>query len=109
MDMVYCPGCASDLHDGTGGCPVCGVPRAAPGVRAAQRNPFKLIALCVLYAVALWFAAMFTLDVVVGTADGAGRGQPGNMFSGSLLLGAIALSIALTVRGKLPGTAKSDA
>lgn len=109
MDMVYCPGCASDLHDGTGACPVCGVPRAAPGARAAQRNPFKLIALCVLYAVALWFAVMFAIDVVFGAADGAGAGQPGHMYSGSLLLASIALSIALTVGGKLPGTAKTAA
>jgi hypothetical protein len=109
MEMAYCPGCASDLHDATGACPVCGVPRAAPGARAAQRNPFKLIALCVLYAVALWFASMFAVDVVFGAADGAGTGQPERMFSGSLLLASIALSIALTACGKLPGTAKAAA
>ena len=91
MEMVFCPGCASDLHDGTAACPVCGAPRTTPVNPAPQRNPFKLIALCVLYAVAIWFAALFVI---------------GQSASGPLLLASIGVSIALTVRGKLPGTAR---
>jgi hypothetical protein len=67
------------------------------------RNPFKLIALCLLYALAIWFASMFLLGFVAGA-----RGQQlAQSVSGSLLLAAIGLSIALTVRGKLPGTAQA--
>ncbi len=102
MESVYCPGCAGDLRDAHNACPVCGAPRTAPGVAAAPRNPFRLIALCLVYAVAIWLSSMFALDTVFGAA----AGHPGRLYSGPLLLASIALSIALTVRGKLPGTAK---
>lgn len=101
MEMVYCPGCACHLCDSRAACPVCGVPRTARGIAGPLRNPFKLIALCLVYTVALWFASMFLLDVAAG-----GRGQlPGEALSGPLLLASIGLAIVLTVRGKLPGTA----
>ena len=101
MDMVYCPGCACHLCDSRSACPVCGAPRAMPGSGIPARNPFKLIALCLAYAVVLWFATMFLL----GFASGA-RGQPlGQIWSGPLLLASIGLAIVLTVCGKLPGTA----
>ena len=104
MEMVYCPGCACHLCDSKAACPVCGAPRAASGIVAPMRNPFKLIALCVFYAVAFWFCSMFLL----GFASSA-RGQLlGHTLSGPLLLASIGLSIALTVRGKLPGTAQAD-
>jgi hypothetical protein len=64
------------------------------------RNPFKLVALCVIYAVAFWFASMFLLGFVAG--------ELGRTWSGTLLLASIGLSIALTVRGKLPGTVQAD-
>ena len=97
MDMVYCPGCACNLCDSRQACPVCGVPRAAPEGAVPLRNPFKLIALCLVYAVAIWFSSMFLLGFVAG--------ELGQNLSGPLLLASIGLSIALTVRGKLPGTA----
>lgn len=110
MEMVYCPGCASDLHDSTGACPVCGAPGTASGARAPQRNPFKLIALCVLYAIAIWFASMFVLGVVLGVADPGAHGEHlERMSGGPLLLASIGLSIALTVCASLPGTAKGAA
>lgn len=97
MDIVYCPGCACHLSDSRAACPVCGAPRAAPGNALPLRNPFKLIALCVVYAVALWFVSMLLLDFA----------SLGQRLSGTLLLASIGLSIALTVRGKLPGTAQA--
>jgi hypothetical protein len=103
MDMIYCPGCACDLHDAHNTCPVCGARRGASNIMKPLRNPFRLIALCVVYAIALWLVSMFALDTVFGAA----AGHPGQRFSGSLLLASIALSIALTVHGKLPGTAKT--
>lgn len=99
MEMVYCPGCACHLCDSRAACPVCSAPRAAPGIPVPVRNPFKLIALCVVYAVAFWFVSMFLLDFASSAR------QPGQTLSGPLLLASIGLSIALTVRGKLPGTA----
>jgi hypothetical protein len=101
MDLVHCPGCACDLHDADNACPVCGARRGASSVMKPLRNPFRLIALCVAYAIATWLVSMFALDTVFGAA------HPGQRFSGSLLLASIGLSIALTVRGKLPGTAKT--
>ena len=98
--MVYCPGCASDLHDSTGACPVCGAPRVTPLAPTPQRNPFKLIALCVLYAVAIWFTAMTVIGGMVEPDAALGQSA-----SGPLLLASIGVSIALTARGKLPGTA----
>lgn len=98
--MVYCPGCASDLHDSTGACPVCGVPRAMPLAPTPKRNPFKLIALCVLYAVAIWLTALFVIGGLVASDAAMGQSE-----GGPLLLASIGVSIALTVRGKLPGTA----
>jgi hypothetical protein len=54
--------------------------------------------------VAIWFASMFLLGFVSGA-----RGQQlAQSLSGPLLLASIGLSIALTVRGKLPGTAQAD-
>lgn len=104
MDMVYCPGCACHLCDSTAACPVCAAPRTAPGIAVPLRNPFKLIALCVVHAVAFWFASMFLIGFVAGA-----RGQQlAQSLSGSLLLAAIGLSIVLTVRGKLPGTAQAS-
>ena len=104
MEMVYCPGCACHLCDSTAACPVCGAPRTAPGIAVPLRNPFKLIALCVVYAVAIWLVSMFVIGFVAGT-----RGQQlAQTLSGPLLLASIGLSIALTVRGKLPGTAQAD-
>jgi len=104
MDMVYCPGCACHLCDSRAACPVCGAPRAAPGIAVPLRNPFKLIALCVVYAVAIWFVLMFLLDF----ASSARGQQLVQTLSGPLLLASIGLSMALTVRGKLPGTAQAD-
>ena len=103
MEMLYCPGCACHLCDSRPACPVCSAPRAAQGIVVSLRNPFKLIALCVVYAVAFWFCAMFLLDVLAGM-----RGdQLVQAMSGSLLLASIGLAIVLTVRGKLPGTAQA--
>jgi hypothetical protein len=107
MEMLYCPGCACHLCDSRAACPVCGAPRtgspAAAGIAVPLRNPFKLIALCVVYAVALWFCSMFLLGFVAGA-----RGQQlGQTLSGPLLLASIGLAIVLTVRGKLPGTAQA--
>ena len=99
MDMVYCPGCACHLCDSRAACPVCGAPRGAPGSAVPVRNPFKLIALCVVYAVAIWFCSMFVLDFA------SSAGALGQTLSGPLLLASIGLSIMLTLRGKLPGTA----
>ena len=101
MEMVYCPGCACHLCDSRPACPVCSAPRAAPEIAVSLRNPFKLIALCVVYAVAIWFVSMF----LIGLAAGARGQQLAQTLSGTLLLAAIGLSIALTVCGKLPGTA----
>jgi len=91
MEMIHCPGCASGAEHGSPACPVCGAPRAAGAATATPRNPFKLIACCVLWAVAFWFAFLFLA---------------GERLGGFLLLAAIGLSIALTVGGKLPGTAR---
>lgn len=98
MEMIHCPGCASGVHHASPACPVCGAPHAMIVVAAAQRNPFKLIALCVVWAVAFWFASLLLLD--------ARAGMPGERLGGSLLLASIGLSVALTVWGKLPGTTK---
>ncbi len=110
MEIVNCPGCACDAHYSRPACPVCGAPHAAPVAAVPQRNPFKLIALCLLYAVAIWLGAMFVIGFAFGAAEGTASGnrvqQLGQLLSGPLLLVSICLSIALTVRGKLPGTAK---
>ena len=103
MESIHCPGCACDLHDANHACPVCGAPRGGPTVNVPPRNPFRLIALCVAYAVGIWLASMFALD----SLSGAAAGHPGQRFSGTLLLVSIVLSIALAVRGKLPGTTKT--
>jgi hypothetical protein len=69
-----------------------------PAPCADRRNPFKLIALCVLWAVGFWLGSLFLLG------ERAER-----QLGGLLLLASIGLSIALTVRGALPGTGPSSA
>jgi len=96
MEMIHCPGCASGAEHGSPTCPVCGAPRAPGAAVAAPRNPFKLIACCVLWALAFWFASVFL------------AGASGARLGGFLLLASIGLSIALTVRGKLPGTIRPE-
>ena len=92
MEMIHCPGCASGAGHGSPACPVCGAPRAPDATAAAPRNPFKLIACCVVWALVFWSIFLFLAGARLG---------------GSFLLVSIGLSIALTVRGKLPGTAQS--
>jgi hypothetical protein len=99
MEMVYCPGCAGDVHDGTGACPVCGAPQAVAMTPGIRRNPFMLIAYCVLWSVGIWFGSLFVVGVLVNETLS-------QVVSGPFLLASIGLSIVLTVRGKLPGTAK---
>ena len=110
MEMVYCRGCAKEIHHTATACPQCGAAQAGPGAAAVQRNPFKLIALAVLYTVGFWISSMFLAGVVGGAFDPANaqaRGeQLGQVLSGPFLLASIGLAVALTVYGKLPGTVK---
>ena len=94
METAHCPACAQEVHQSATTCPVCGAWQGRL-TEPPERNPFKLIALCVLWAVGIWFGALFL----------AGE-QMGQMLGGSFLLASIGLSIGLTVAGKLPGTAK---
>lgn len=110
MEMVYCRGCAKQIHHTATACPQCGASQAGPVAASTQRNVFKLIALAVLYSLGSWIVTLFVLGAVVGVFDPASaqaRGeQMGQALGGPLLLVFIALSVALTVYGKLPGTAK---
>lgn len=110
MEMIYCPGCASGLHD-SGACPVCGALRTGQQAQAVQRNPFKLIAWCVLWAVVFWLGSLFLSGALAGASDPGHAAVLGRQFDeslgGPLLLLSIGLSIVLTVRGALPGTAKT--
>jgi hypothetical protein len=96
METIFCPGCASGTHHGGAACPVCGAPCAVEMSSFVPRNPFKLIALCVSWAVAFWLGSLLLLGE-----------QAERQLGGTLLLASIGLSIALTVRGVLPGTQKS--
>lgn len=69
---------------------------AVPGMR---RNPFLLIACCVLWSVGIWFGSLFLVGTIAGDMLSQDLGGP-------FLLASIGLSIVLTVRGRLPGTAK---
>ena len=91
METHFCPCCASGMHHPTGACPVCHAPQVMQVASAAPRNPFKLIACCVFWAIGFWLGLLLL------------GGEP---LGGSLLLLSIGLSIALTVRGTLPGTAR---
>ena len=99
MEMIFCPGCAGDVHDGSGACPVCGAPQTVAAVPGIRRNPFLLIACCVLWSVGIWFGSLFLVGAVMGD-------MLSQALSGPFLLPSIGLSIVLTVRGTLPGTAK---
>ncbi|QOL49889.1 hypothetical protein [Massilia litorea] len=99
MEMVFCPGCAGDVHDGSGACPVCGASQAVAAAPGIRRNPFMLIACCVLWSIGIWFGALFLVGVAAGDRLSEALGGP-------FLLASIGLSIGLTVRGMLPGTAK---
>ena len=102
MEMVFCPGCAGDVHDGSAACPVCGAAQSIAVVPGIRRNPFMLIACCVLWSVCIWFGSLFLVGTLAGDMLGQALGGP-------FLLASIGLSIVLTVRGKLPGTAKPAA
>ena len=106
MDMVYCPGCASGPHEGTPVCPVCGAPQVMQAASNARRNPFKLIACCCLWAIGFWFASLFVTAVLAGAVDPERASMLDRTLGGPLLLAAIGLAIALTVCGRLPGTAR---
>lgn len=97
METLYCPACAQEVHQSATTCPACGAWQGRP-TQPPERNPFKLIALCVLWAVGIWFGALF----LVGELGE----QMGQMLSGPFFFASIGLSIALTVAGKLPGTAR---
>lgn len=99
MEMVFCPGCAGDVHDGTAACPVCGAPQAMALGPRIRRNPFMLIACCVLWSVGMWFASLFLVGALADE-------RLIQVLDGPFLLASIGLSVVLTVRGRLPGTAK---
>jgi hypothetical protein len=99
MEMAFCPGCAGDVHDGSAACPVCGAPQAVAAGPGLRRNPFMLIACCVLWSVCIWFGSLFLVGALVSD-------RWSDILSGPFLPASIGLSILLTVRGKLPGTAK---
>ena len=113
MEMVYCRGCAKEIHHSATACPQCGASQAGPVAASAQRNPFKLAALGFLYSFGFWILTMFVLGVLAGAFDpgnAEARGeQLGQALGGPLLLVAIAVSVALTIYGKLPGTSKTAA
>jgi hypothetical protein len=93
METLYCPACSQTVHRSATTCPACGAWQGRP-TEPPERNPFKLVALCLLWALGFWFGAL----VLMGTT--------GERLGGSLLLASIGLSFILTARGKLPGTAK---
>ena len=110
MEMVYCRGCSKEIHQTAASCPGCGAPQAVPSAANTGRNVFKLVGLGVLYSIGFWIGSLFLTGIVAGALDpanGAARGeQMGQVLSGPFLLAAIGLVAALTVYGKLPGTAK---
>jgi hypothetical protein len=109
METVHCPACAGELHQSEATCPSCGAWQGRP-TAPPERNPFKLIALCVLWAVLFWFVSLFLAEAAAGAVDREHAGALGawleRVLGGPFLLASIGLSIVLTVRGKLPGTAK---
>jgi len=110
MEMVYCRGCAKEIHHTAMACPACGASQAGPSATKTERNVFTLIALGFVYTIGIWLTLMFSLGILAGAFDpgnAAARGeQMGQMLGGPFLLATIGLVAVLTVVGKLPGTAK---
>lgn len=117
MTMVYCRGCAKQIHESAPTCPSCGAvqgivpPPGAAATPGAPRSGIKLVGWALVWAAVFWVGSLFLLGAIVGAlnpenAEKAGA-QAGEAMSGLLMLLALCLSVVLTVFGKLPGTRKN--
>lgn len=106
MPMVFCRGCAKEIHDTAPTCPSCGAPQ---GVKV-ERNIFTLVLAGFGWSVVFWIGLLFVGGVIIGilnpeNAEAAGAAF-GEKYSLVFLLGSMILSTFLTYNGDLPGTKK---
>jgi hypothetical protein len=110
--MVFCRGCAREIHETAPHCPQCGAPQFVPAMVDAKRNVGKLIGWAFVWTLAFWFGMLILAGMVAGMLDpqdahAAGQ-RAGEALSGVSFLIAIFLSAGLTVAGVLPGTKKNQ-
>ncbi len=107
MAMVYCKGCAKEIHESARSCPHCG---AVQGIAETERNTFVLVLIALGWSLVMWVISLFLLGLAVGilnpeNAEMAGA-EFGEAAGAPFLLISLVVSGILTTFGKLPGTYK---
>lgn len=106
MAMVFCRGCAKEIHETALTCPHCGAPQGLP----VTRNTVVLVFVALGWTLVLWFLFLFLSGMVIGAMNPENAGIAGGEFGRKASLPALLISgcvsAILTKFGILPGTGK---
>ena len=107
MTMVFCRGCAKEIHETATSCPLCGAPQGLASDKT--RNTATLIVVGIGWAFIMWFAFLFIGGFIIGVMNPSNPAEAGEQFgraaTPSILIFGL-LSGVLTKFGLLPGTKK---
>jgi len=111
MAMVFCRGCAKEIHETAQVCPHCGAPQGLSTNSNTSRNTVVLIVMAFGWTLIMWFLFLLLGGFIIGAMNPDNAGVAGQQFGRAasvpslLLLGCV--SAILTKLGKLPGTKKN--
>ena len=111
MAMVFCRGCAKEIHETAEICPSCGAPQGIKSDTDSSRNIGVLIISACGWTLIMWLGGIFLGGFIIGAMDPENAGIAGQKFGESasipILLVSAIISGVLTKIGKLPGTRKN--
>jgi hypothetical protein len=111
MTMVFCRGCAKEIHESASACPSCGATQGVTPEADKSRNTAILILSACGWTFIMWLGFLVLGGFVIGVMNPDNAAIVGQEFgesvSGPLLLVTAIASGVLTKIGKLPGTRKS--
>lgn len=104
--MVFCRGCAKQIHESAPICPHCGAPQGLP----SSRNIVTLIFVGIGWTLVFWLTFLFLGGFLIGVAHPENAEQLaeefGQTMSLPMLLISACVSGVLTKLGLLPATKK---
>jgi hypothetical protein len=109
MAMVFCRGCAKEIHESAVSCPHCGASQGLASDANAPRNVGTLIVVGIGWAFIMWVVFLFMGGFVIGMMNPENATTAGEQFGRAaaptiFIFGL--LSGILTKFGILPGTKK---
>lgn len=108
--MVFCRGCAKEIHETAQTCPSCGAPQGVQTSNNNSRNLVVLVSITLGFSLVFWLLILFVIGGIYGAlhpGDISGAHNLGVQWSMPTLIVAVIISGVLAKFGKLPGTKKS--